>query len=70
MLRCSHNLYNSFTFAGFYVFFKFYIGVYLINDVLVSSVQKIDLVIHIYFFRFFSLMGYYKILSIIPCAIQ
>ena len=26
--------------------------------------------IHIYFFRFFSLIGYYKILSIIPSAIQ
>ena len=25
---------------------------------------------HIFFFRFFSLIGYYKILSIIPSAIQ
>ena len=26
--------------------------------------------IHIFFFRFFSIIGYYKMLSIVPCAIQ
>ena len=25
---------------------------------------------YIFFFRFFSLISYYKILSIVPCAIQ
>lgn len=25
---------------------------------------------HIFFFKFFSLVGYYKILHIVPCAIQ
>ena len=44
------------------------------NIMLVSSVQDRDSVIHTYvspfFFRFFSLIGYYKILSIVPCAIQ
>ena len=25
---------------------------------------------YIYFFRFFSIIGYYKILNIIPCALQ
>ena len=48
------------------------------NVVLVSSVQQNDSVIHIYvasqlarfFFRFFSIIGYYKILSIVSCAIQ
>ena len=25
---------------------------------------------HIYFFRFFSIIGYYKVLNIVPCAIQ
>ena len=40
---------------------------------LVSAVQQSDSAIHTYisiFFRFFSLIGYYKILSIVPCAIQ
>ena len=26
--------------------------------------------IYIFFFRFFSIIGYYKILNIVPCAIQ
>ena len=32
----------------------------------------IQLYIHIYllFYRFFSLVGYYKMLSIVPCAMQ
>ena len=58
------------------VFFKlinFLVEVQLIyNIVLVSGVQHSDSVIHIYifFFRSFSLICYYKILSIVPCAIQ
>ena len=33
--------------------------------------KMIQLYIYIYiYFRFFSLVGYYKILSIAPCAIQ
>ena len=44
--------------------------------VLVSGIQQSDSVIHIYiffiysFFTFSSLIVYYKILSIVPCAIQ
>ena len=40
--------------------------------VLVSGVQQIGLVIYILclFFRFFSLIEFYKILSIVLCAIQ
>ena len=41
---------------------------------LVSGVQQSDAVIHIHsylvFFKLFSLVGYYKILSRVPCAIQ
>ena len=45
------------------------------NVVLVSDVQQSDSVIHIYkyiysFYMFFSIIGYYKTLSIVPCAIQ
>ena len=47
------------------------------NIMLVSGVQRHDSVIYIqkrkiyiFLFRFFSLIGYYKILSIVPCAIQ
>ena len=38
--------------------------------VLVSGVQQSDLVLFMFFFRFFSIIGYYKILSIVLCAIQ
>ena len=54
--------------------FYFLLEVYLIyNAMLVSGIQQSDSVIHTYvciFFRFFSLIGYYKILSIVPCTIQ
>ena len=48
----------------------FFIEVY--NVVLVLGMQRSDSDIYvcvIFFFRFFSLAGYYKILSIILCAI-
>ena len=49
----------------------FLIDVELIyNIVLVSGVQQSDSVIYICFFRLFSIIGYYKILNIVPCAIQ
>ena len=37
---------------------------------LISAVQQSDSVIHIFFFIFFSIMVYHRILSIIPCAVQ
>ena len=43
------------------------------NVMLVSGVQQSDSVLHTHipiFFRFFALISYYKILSIVPCAIQ
>ena len=51
------------------------IEVWLIYNVaLVLSVQRSDsgiyIYIYIFFSRFFSIIGYYKILSIVPCAIQ
>ena len=60
-----------FPFFFFLVFFK-KIEVSLINNiVLVSGVQHRDsLCTHTFFFRFFSLIGYYKILSMVPCALQ
>ena len=53
----------------------FYIGVQLIyNVVLVSGVQQSDLVIHTHISILFgdsiSHIGYYKVLSRVPCAIQ
>ena len=55
--------------------FVYFIEVQLIyNVVLVSCVQQSDSDIStslsIFFPRFFSLIGYYKILSIVTCAIQ
>ena len=67
-------------FISFKKNFKFFIEVQLIYNVLFSGVQHSDSVyIYIHMcacvslcvcvFRFFSLIGYYKILSIDPCAI-
>ena len=57
-------------------FNHFLIEVQLIyNIVLVSGVQQGDSVLYIYvcvyifFFRFSSIIGYYKTLNIVPCAI-
>ena len=67
------------------VLLYFFIEVLLIyNVVLVSGVQQSDLVLcvcvcvcvcvcmytHIFLFRFFSILSYYKIPNIAPCAIQ
>ena len=62
--------------------FLFYIGAQLINNVvLLSGVQQSDSVIHIHISIFFQILfplkgeqnnnlGYYRILSRVPCAIQ
>ena len=63
--------------------FFFFIEVQLIYNVLVSGMQQSDSVIYIhiymcvcvcvylcdFFFQFFSIIGYYKILIIVPCVI-
>ena len=51
--------------------FKNFVSRVDLNVVLVSGVQqsKSVIYIHIFFFRFLSLIGYYKILNIVPCAI-
>ena len=52
--------------------FFFLIEVWLIyNTVLVSGIQRSDLAVCVCtsFFGFFSIIAYYKILNIIPCAI-
>ena len=54
--------------------FKFYIGLQLIYKVvLASGIPQSDSLIHIYihlfFFKFFSYLGYYRILIRIPYAI-
>ena len=54
--------------------FKIYFieGLLIYNVVLISAVQQSDSVIHIYtfFFIFFSIMLYPRVLNIVPCAIQ
>ena len=54
--------------------FKKFCGVQLIaNVVLVSGVQQSDsdyIYICIFFFRFFSIIGYYKMLGTVPWALQ
>ena len=56
-----------------YVFSFIYIDTVksIYSMMLVSSIQYADSVIHThtFFFKIFSLIGYYKILSIVPCAI-
>ena len=52
------------------IFFFNFIEVWLICKVLISAYNKV-IVIHIYyFFTVFSIMAYYRILNIIPSAIQ
>ena len=44
------------------------------NQVYSKVIQLLHIYIYIYiyifFFRYFSVIGYYKILNIVPCAIQ
>ena len=50
----------------------FYSSIVIYSVVLISAVQQSDSVIHIYtfFFVFFSIVVYHRILNIVPCAIQ
>ena len=72
MVKISQSQFSFIQFS----FLKIFIEIYLIYNVLISDVQQSDSVKHIYvciyifFFRFFSIIGYYKILSIVPIFIQ
>ena len=58
--------------VSFFYLKIFFVELQLIdNVVLVSGVQQSDSVIHtyIFFFRFFCIIGYYKILSIVPIGL-
>ena len=61
-------------FPYFCFFFKYFIGVSLIfNVVLVSAVQQSESVLHIHislFLRFFTHLGHYRVLSRVPYATQ
>ena len=49
----------------------FYWRILIYNVGLVSGVQQSEPVIHIsFFFRLFSHIGHYRVLSSVPCAIQ
>ena len=57
----------------FFYFKKFLVEYSCFTMLLVSAVQQSESVIHyIYplFFRFFSHIGHYRVLSRVPCAIQ
>ena len=56
----------------FFFFKKILVEIQLVyNIVLVSGIQQSDSVIHIHnLFRLFSIISYYKILNILPCAIR
>ena len=61
-----------FTLISFFFKFLFYIGLQLIYSVVFQVYSKvIQLYIYIYpfFFRFFSCIDYYRVLSSVPCAI-
>ena len=61
-----------------FIYFLIFKNWYIVNLQCCVCCQVIQLYIYTYkyiyiytfFFRFFSLIGYYKILSIVPCAIQ
>ena len=50
-----------------YIYICFFIGVYLSYNVL--GVLQNDPYIYIFCFSFFSIIGYYKIVNIVPCAV-
>ena len=53
--------------------FSFYTGIQLINSVVFqvySKVIQLYIYKYLFFFNFFSYLGYYRILSSIPCALQ
>ena len=62
------------SFFLFFFNFLFYIGAQLINNImLVSGVQQSDQLrayVYLFFFKLFSHLGCYIILSRVPCAIQ
>ena len=47
----------------------FFFKLYLIHNVLVSSIQQNNCYAYV-FFRFFYIIDYYRILNIVPCAIS
>ena len=52
-------------------FKKHFIELQLIyNVVLISAIQPSQLYIYTFFFIFFSIMVYYRILNVVPCAVQ
>ena len=56
---------------GFYFLFCYYLvfSCFLIEVELIYNIVLV-LVKYIWFFRFFSITGYYKILNIVPCTVQ
>ena len=57
--------------VGVFFFFTIISETLLYNVVLVSAVQQSESVLYVYIvFRLSSIIGYYKILNIVPCAVQ
>ena len=53
------------------IFLKFYIGLESIYNVMLAlGLQKSDSVIYSIFFSLFSHIGYYRVLSRVPCVMQ
>ena len=48
----------------------YFIKVQLFYNVLIFAVQQSDSVTYIFFFIFFSIMVYYRTLTVVPCSIQ
>ena len=71
---CCRNICCRSRLCPFFSQHLFYIGLELINDVLVSGIQQSNSFIHtlcyLFFFKLFSLLGHHRILSKIPCAKQ
>ena len=56
-----------------YVYIYIYIDIYVYIYIYIYRYICVYIYIYIYidnFFRFFSIIGYYKILNIVPCAMQ
>ena len=70
--RASQDWINKFFRYSYFSLNLFFIEVQSIYNVLIFALQQSDSVIHIYpfFFIFFSIMAYPRILNIVPCAVQ
>ena len=69
-LFLSYSCFVNFCLCYFYFLQYNTYSVVLVFGLYICVYVSVCVYINIYMFRFFSITGYYKIFSIVPCAIQ